>query len=76
MPALPNCTGRQARRALERAGFELVRIVGSHHIMRHTGPPSRSVTVPVHRNADLKRATLSSIIKQAGLSVDEFIGLL
>jgi len=49
---------------------------GSHHIMRHPGPPVRNVTVPVHGRKALKRATLNAIIKQAGLTVEEFIALL
>jgi len=40
--------------------------------MRHPGPLVRSVTVPVHGAKELKRATLASIIKQAGLTVEEF----
>jgi predicted RNA binding protein YcfA (HicA-like mRNA interferase family) len=74
--SLPNCSGRRVLRALERAGFSLVRVTGSHHIMRHPGPPQRSVTVPVHKSGDLKRATLFSIIKQSDLSVEDFIHLL
>ena len=44
--------------------------------MRHPGPPVRDVTVPVHGSKALKRATLSSIIKRSGLTVEEFIALL
>ena len=58
------------------AGFYLTRVKGSHHTMRHSGPPVRNVTVPVHRAKSLKRATLAAIIKQAGLTVEEFIALL
>jgi predicted RNA binding protein YcfA (HicA-like mRNA interferase family) len=61
---------------LEAAGFSLHRITGSHHILRHPGPPLRNVTVPVHRAKTLKRATLNSIIKQAGLTLEEFVALL
>ena len=63
-------------RALEAAGFSLHRIKGSHHVMRHPGPPIRNVTVPVHGSKPLKRATLASIIKQAGLTVEAFVALL
>jgi len=61
---------------LEIAGFSLHRVNGSHHILRHPGPPLRNVTVPVHRSKALKRATLNSIIKQAGLTLEEFVALL
>lgn len=63
-------------RALTAAGFSLIRVKGSHHVMRHPGPPIRIVTVPVHGAKALKRATLASVIKQSGLSVEEFTALL
>jgi predicted RNA binding protein YcfA (HicA-like mRNA interferase family) len=44
--------------------------------MRHEGPPIRNITVPVHGGKTLKRATLAAIIKQAGLTVEEFMALL
>ena len=73
---LPVCSGLQVIRALKSAGFVLHRVNGSHHIMRHLDPPLRNVTVPVHGTKPLKRATLHAIIKQAGLTVEEFIALL
>jgi predicted RNA binding protein YcfA (HicA-like mRNA interferase family) len=73
---LPACTGQQVKRALERGGFSLHRVNGSHHIMRHEGPPVRNVTVPLHGGKTLKRATLAAIIKQAGLTVEAFAALL
>ena len=38
--------------------------------------PTRTVTVPVHSSRDLKPGTLRSIIRQAGLTVEEFTQLL
>lgn len=73
-PRLPAVRPRDVIRALERAGFLLDHVTGSHHIMKHPDRPLR-VTVPVH-NRDLKRGTLSAIIKASGLSLDEFIGFL
>jgi predicted RNA binding protein YcfA (HicA-like mRNA interferase family) len=73
---LPVCSGRKAIRALEKAGFSLTRVKGSHHVMRHEGPPIRNVTVPAHGAKALKRATLIAIIKQSGLTVEEFIARL
>jgi predicted RNA binding protein YcfA (HicA-like mRNA interferase family) len=60
-------------RALERGGF--VRVTGSHHIYEHPARPDQIVPVPRH-GRDLKRGTLLNILKQAGLSKDEFAGLL
>jgi predicted RNA binding protein YcfA (HicA-like mRNA interferase family) len=74
MPRLPACTPANAIRALLQAGFYLDHTTGSHRFFRH---PSKQclVIVPFHRR-DLKRGTLNSILKQAGLWVDEFIALL
>ncbi len=44
--------------------------------MVFAGHPARTVTVPVHSGRDLKPGTLRSIIKQAGLSLEEFRALL
>ena len=73
---LPALDGRRVVRALTRAGFTTDRIVGSHHVMVFPGYPTRTVTVPVHSGRDLKPGTLRSIIKQAGLSLEEFKALL
>jgi predicted RNA binding protein YcfA (HicA-like mRNA interferase family) len=73
---LPSVSGRRAVRALIRAGFFTERIVGSHHVMAMASDPTRTVTVPVHAGRDLKPGTLRSIIRQAGLTVEEFASLL
>ena len=73
---LPTVSGRRVIRALQRAGFVVDRIAGSHHLLVHHGNPSRLVTVPVHGTHDLKPGTLRSIIRQAGLTVEEFRDLL
>jgi predicted RNA binding protein YcfA (HicA-like mRNA interferase family) len=63
-------------RALRRAGFEVARIKGSHHVLRHCDDPSRGTVVPVHAGQDIKRGLLRKIIGDAGLTVDEFKALL
>jgi predicted RNA binding protein YcfA (HicA-like mRNA interferase family) len=75
MPPLPVLSGQQCSAALENAGFVFVRQTGSHMVLRRAEPlPSRSVVVPNHDELD--RGTLRSIIRQAGLTVDEFVALL
>ena len=69
---LPVVKGRQLIRALERAGFVVDRIVGGHHILVYPGDATRTVTVPVHANRDVKPGTLRAIIRQAGFTMDEF----
>ena len=72
---LPAVTARDAIRALERAGFTVSRMSGSHCRLIHASDPARKVTVPVH-SGDLKRGTLRGIIAQAGFTVAEFLELL
>jgi predicted RNA binding protein YcfA (HicA-like mRNA interferase family) len=61
--------------ALQRAGFEIERQSGSHVRLSHAGK-RRQAVVPMHGGRDLTPGTLHSILKQAGLTVDEFIALL
>ncbi len=76
MSRLPALKPREVIRALERAGFVVVRIKGSHHILVHRDDRTRITNVPAHGARDLPRGTLADIIKQAGLSIDEFLELL
>ncbi|MCO5315809.1 MAG: type II toxin-antitoxin system HicA family toxin [Solirubrobacterales bacterium] len=74
-PRLPPVTGKQAIAALEKDGWYVKRVRGSHHVMRHPDIPD-AIPVPVHGNREIKRGTLSSILRVAGLSRDEFVRLL
>ncbi|MEO8668045.1 MAG: type II toxin-antitoxin system HicA family toxin [Bauldia sp.] len=74
MSRLPSLKPREIVRALERAGFSVVRIRGSHYQMLKPETGKR-VTVPFH-GRDLSRGMLNAIIHQAGLTVDEFGELL
>lgn len=76
MRRLPALTAGEVVRALQRAGFKIVRTSGSHHRVVHPDDSSRATTVSVHAGKTLKRGTLRGIIKQAGFSVDEFRALL
>jgi predicted RNA binding protein YcfA (HicA-like mRNA interferase family) len=75
MSPLPAVRPRQVIRALERAGFVLIRVSGSHHIYEHPDRRDRIVPVPRH-NRDLKTGTLRGILKLARLSEAEFLDLL
>lgn len=66
---------KQVLRALSRVGFFVDRVSGSHFILKHPSKPSLRVTIPMH-SRDLKRGTLQSIIKQTGLTNEEFEKLL
>ncbi len=68
MPKLPLVSGAEVIRTLERLGFIVLRQKGSHIILRR-GPTG--CVVPNHR--EIKTGTLSGILKQASVSVEEFI---
>lgn len=72
---LPALSADEVVRALERAGFRVHRIKGSHHHLRKPQRPRARPVVPMHRR-DLPPGTLRAIIRQVGLSVDEFLDLL
>jgi predicted RNA binding protein YcfA (HicA-like mRNA interferase family) len=72
---LPALKPREVIRALQRAGFFVDHVTGSHHILYHTGKPHLRVTIAYH-GKDLKPKSLRSIIRQAGFTVDEFLDLL
>jgi len=74
MPPVPSVRGERVVRALERAGFKVARVAGSHHIMRH--PDGRGTTVPVHPGRDLAKGTLRNILTDAGLTIEELQRLL
>jgi predicted RNA binding protein YcfA (HicA-like mRNA interferase family) len=74
MPPLPIVSGRECVAALQKAGFVVRRQAGSHIIVRRDGPPAQTISIPNHSTLD--RGTLRSIIRHAGLTVDEFIALL
>ena len=74
MMRLPALKAREVLQVLERAGYYVDHVTGSHYIMRHPERPGR-VTVAFHGDRDIKRAVLASIIKQAGMTVEEFLRL-
>jgi predicted RNA binding protein YcfA (HicA-like mRNA interferase family) len=63
---------RKVTRVLESLGFIHIRTKGSHAVYRQ--PDGRAAVVPLH--GTVKRGTLASIIRQAGLTTAEFLDLL
>ncbi|SFJ09266.1 type II toxin-antitoxin system HicA family toxin [Planctomicrobium piriforme] len=74
MSSLPRISGREVVKALGKIGYVADRQRGSHIILRQTEEPHRRLTVPDH--AEIAKGTLRAIIRQAGLTVDEFKSLL
>jgi predicted RNA binding protein YcfA (HicA-like mRNA interferase family) len=71
---LPVLKPKEVIDALERAGFSLKRQTGSHAILYKSGF-NRVITVPVHPG-DLPKGTLRTIIRQCGLTIEQFLQLL
>ncbi|MFZ3146054.1 type II toxin-antitoxin system HicA family toxin [Methanothrix sp.] len=75
MPKLPSLTPQKVKAILEKKGFVLKRITGSHYIFAHP-ETKRRVTVPYHSNQDIARATLKQILEDAGIKIEELQDLL
>ena len=75
MSKVPSLSYTKIIRALQRDGWTVVRQRGSHiRVQKRVGDEVLKLTVPAHR--PVKRSTLSHILKQARLDVDEFLELL
>jgi predicted RNA binding protein YcfA (HicA-like mRNA interferase family) len=70
---LPRISGREAVSVFRKLGYEVDRQRGSHIILRHPLPPHRRLTVPDHR--EVAKGTLRALIREAGITVEEFIAL-
>jgi predicted RNA binding protein YcfA (HicA-like mRNA interferase family) len=74
MPPVPSLRGEQVVRALERGGFKVARVTGSHHIMRHAD--GGGTTVPVHPGRDVAKGTLRGILSDVGMTLADLQKLL
>ena len=73
MSVLPRISGREAVSAFRQLGYEIDRQKGSHIILRHRDAPFRRLTVPDHR--EVAKGTLRALIREAGITVEEFTAL-
>jgi len=67
MPKLPNVSGAEIQRALERLGFQKLRQSGGHVVMKRE---SKGCVVPMH--SEVKIGTLAGVLRQAEVSTEEF----
>ena len=74
MSKLPSVTGKEVIAALRKAGFEVARVRGSHHVMVHLD--GRRTVVPVHSGDTIGSGLLSQIIRDCEMSREEFRMLL
>ena len=74
MSILPILTARAVIQKLTRADFRFIYAKGSHYFFQHP-ITNRITSVPMHAGKNIGRGLLGKIIKQAGISVKEFIKL-
>ena len=74
MPKLPVVSGIETVKAFSKIGYEVDHQTGSHIVIRQRKYPHRRLTIPNHK--EVAKGTLRGLIKQAGLTVGEFIDLL
>jgi predicted RNA binding protein YcfA (HicA-like mRNA interferase family) len=74
MRKLPRIKGQELVTALRRAGFEEIRVKGSHHFLRH--PDGRCTVVPVHRGETIGPGLMSKILHDCEMTRDELLKLL
>ena len=74
MSRLPSFKSKEVIRCLERAGYVRWRQSGSHLVL-YRKLDNKTVTIPVHFGKDVPKGTLRAIIREAGMSVEEFLKL-
>jgi predicted RNA binding protein YcfA (HicA-like mRNA interferase family) len=71
---LPLISAKEALRALAKKGYSIDHQTGSHIIVRQSIPPYRRLTVPNH--SEIAKGTLRAILRQAAMTIEEFLELL
>jgi predicted RNA binding protein YcfA (HicA-like mRNA interferase family) len=74
MTRLPRLTGKEIIAALRKHSFEITRVKGSHHFMRH--PDGRSTVVPVHAGETIGPGLMSKILRDCELTADNIQSVL
>ncbi len=74
MPKLPDVSGREAVRAFSTVGYEAVRQRGSHIRLRH--PSGERIPLTIPDQPSLKHGLLRALIRDAGMTVEDFIDAL
>ena len=72
MTRLSSYSGDRLVRAFQRAGWNISRQKGSHVIMEKVGFDA-TLSIPVHKGKDVKRGTLRDLIRDAGMTIEDFL---
>jgi len=72
--SIPSLTGKELLLVLKKAGFEVIRVKGSHHFLRHQD--GRSTVVPVHSGETIGPGLLAKILRDCDLNREQFQKLL
>jgi predicted RNA binding protein YcfA (HicA-like mRNA interferase family) len=70
MTRLPRLRGKEIVRVLQRLGFEVDRVRGSHVFLKH--PDGRATSVPVHSGETIGPGLFRSILRDVEMSIEEF----
>lgn len=68
MTKAPLLTGKKLIGSLKRMGFEVIRIKGSHHFVKH--PDGRATVVPVHAGETIGRGLLAKILRDTEIDAE------
>jgi len=71
---LPVVSGKELCKILSRTGYQIDHQTGSHIILRNKDLPNRRLTIPNHK--EIAKGTFRAIIRQAGLTLEEFLELM
>jgi predicted RNA binding protein YcfA (HicA-like mRNA interferase family) len=76
MAKLPAVTANEVIRGLKKAGFVFDRQAKGSHEIWYNPATKRRTTVPNHPGVDIRKGTLKAILKEAGLTAEEFLELI
>jgi predicted RNA binding protein YcfA (HicA-like mRNA interferase family) len=71
MPRQPRLTGKELIGLLERHGFEVARVKGSHHFLKHAD--GRTTVVPVHGKETLGPGLMNKILRDCELTIRQIV---
>lgn len=74
MSNLPSLDGKRLIKLLQKVDFEIIRVKGSHHFLRH--PDGRATVIPVHGKENIGIGLFHKILKDCEMTIDEFLNLL